>query len=79
MKVIAINASPVMDKGSTAAILTPFLDGMGEAGTEIELFYTKQLDIKPCQGEFKCRIEGKCFQVVPSLSAVVGSFGVSEQ
>jgi multimeric flavodoxin WrbA len=62
MKAIAINASPMMDKGNTAAILNPFLDGMREAGAEIELLYTKQLDIKPCQGEFKCRIEGKCFQ-----------------
>ena len=62
MKAIAINASPMMDKGNTAAILTPFLDGMREAGAEVELFYTKQLDIKPCQGEFKCRITGKCFQ-----------------
>jgi multimeric flavodoxin WrbA len=62
MKAIAINASPMMDKGNTAAILTPFLDGMREAGAEVELFYTKRLDIKPCQGEFKCRIEGKCFQ-----------------
>jgi multimeric flavodoxin WrbA len=62
MKAIAINASPMMDKGNTAAILTPFLDGMREAGAEVELFYTKQLDIKPCQGEFNCRITGKCFQ-----------------
>lgn len=62
MKAIAINASPMMDKGNTAAILIPFLDGMREAGAEVELYYTKQLNIKPCQGEFKCRIEGKCFQ-----------------
>jgi multimeric flavodoxin WrbA len=62
MKAVAINASPMMDKGNTDAILIPFLDGMREAGAEVELYYTKQLDIKPCQGEFKCRIEGKCFQ-----------------
>ncbi len=62
MKALAINASPMMDKGNTAAILIPFLDGMREAGAEVELYYTKQLNIKPCQGEFACRIEGKCFQ-----------------
>lgn len=62
MKAIAINASPMMDKGNTASILIPFLDGMREAGAEVELYYTRQLDIKPCQGEFKCRIDGKCFQ-----------------
>jgi len=62
MKAIAINASPMMGKGNTATILIPFLDGMREAGAEVELYYTKQLNIKPCQGEFNCRITGKCFQ-----------------
>lgn len=32
MKVLAINSSPKMDKGNTAMILTPFLEGMREAG-----------------------------------------------
>ena len=64
MKVIAINSSPNMDKGNTAAILNPFLEGMKEAGTEVEVFYTKKLKIKPCQGEFNCWLKtpGECFQ-----------------
>ncbi len=64
MKVVAINSSPNMDKGNTSLILTPFLDGMKEAGAEVELFYTKKLDINPCQGEFNCwyKTPGKCFQ-----------------
>ena len=64
MKAVAINASPMMDKGNTAAILNPFLDGMREAGVEVGLYYTEQLNIKPCQGEFNCQIKtpGKCFQ-----------------
>jgi len=64
MKVIAINSSPNMDKGNTAAILNPFLDGMRESGAELELYYTKKLKIKPCQGEFNCWLKtpGKCFQ-----------------
>ncbi|HUI70872.1 MAG TPA: flavodoxin family protein [Spirochaetia bacterium] len=64
MKVFAVNASPMMDKGSTAAILAPFLEGMEEAGAEIHVSYTKKLDIKPCQGEFSCQMKtpGKCFQ-----------------
>ncbi len=64
MKVIAINSSPNMDKGSTAAILNPFLDGMRETGAEVELYYTKKLKIEPCQGEFNCwlRTPGECFQ-----------------
>lgn len=64
MKAIAINASLMMDKGNTAAILIPFLDGMIDAGAEVEVYYTKELNIKPCQGEFSCQIKtpGKCFQ-----------------
>jgi len=64
MKVVAINASPRMDKGVIATILSPFMDGMKEAGAEIEILYTKKLDIKPCQGEFGCQMKtpGKCFQ-----------------
>jgi multimeric flavodoxin WrbA len=64
MKAIAINASQMMGKGNTAAILNPFLDGMREAGAEVEVYYTKQLNIQPCQGEFSCQIKtpGKCFQ-----------------
>ena len=64
MKVVAINSSPNMDKGNTAVILNPFIEGMREAGAEVEVFYTKKLKIKPCQGEFNCWLKtpGECFQ-----------------
>ena len=64
LKVFAINSSPNMDKGSTAFILNPFIEGMREAGAEVEVFYTKKLKINPCQGEFNCwKVHpGKCFQ-----------------
>ena len=62
MKVLAFNCSPKMDKGSTALILTPFLDGMREAGATVEIFYTRKLKIRPCSGEFNCwfKSPGKC-------------------
>ena len=64
MKVVAINASPLMDKGNTAAILTPFLDGMREMGADVEVYYTSKLNIKPCKGDYNCQFKtpGKCFQ-----------------
>ncbi len=64
MKVLAFNCSPKMDKGNTALILNPFLEGMREAGAEVELFYTKKLKINPCQGEFNCWLKtpGECWQ-----------------
>jgi multimeric flavodoxin WrbA len=63
MKAIAINSSPLMDKGNTALILTPFLEGIREAGAEVEVFYTKKLHIQPCEGEFICWLKtpGECF------------------
>jgi multimeric flavodoxin WrbA len=64
MKVVAINSSPNMDKGNTALVLGPFLEGMRKAKAEVELFYTKKLKIDPCQGEFNCWLKtpGVCFQ-----------------
>jgi len=52
-----------MDKGNTAMILNPFLEGMKEAGAEVELFYTRKLNINPCTGEFNCWLKtpGECY------------------
>ena len=55
MKVIVINGSPRMEKGYTALILTHFIHGMMDAGSEVELFYTRRLKVKPCTcGEMYC-------------------------
>ena len=64
MKVVAINGSPKMDKGTTALILAPFLEGLRGSGAEVELFYTKKLEINPCHGDFRCSTDtpGECFQ-----------------
>ncbi len=64
MKVVAFNGSPKMEKGDTSLILTPFLDGLKSAGAEVELFYTSNLNINPCRGEYNCwfKTPGRCFQ-----------------
>ncbi len=64
IKVLAFNSSPNMDKGNTALILAPFLEGMREAGAEVELLYTKKLKINPCLGCFNCWLKtpGNCVQ-----------------
>jgi len=55
MKVIAINGSPRMGKGYTALILTPFIRGMMDAGSEVGLFYARRLKIKACTcGQMYC-------------------------
>jgi len=45
-------------------ILNPFLEGMKEAGSQVELFYTRKLNVNPCTGEFNCWLKtpGKCYQ-----------------
>ncbi|MCX6646150.1 MAG: flavodoxin family protein [bacterium] len=57
MKILAINSSPKMDKGSTAMILTPFLDGLKECGGEVEVLYTKKLNVKHCLADYTCWIK----------------------
>ncbi len=53
-----------MERGNTAHVLKPFLEGMAEAGASVELFYAKRLNVKPCLGEFHCWNEepGVCVQ-----------------
>jgi multimeric flavodoxin WrbA len=62
MKALAISSSPSMGKSNTSLILDPLLEGMREVGAETELFYTRKLDVKPCQGEFICwtKTPGTC-------------------
>ena len=62
-KPIAINGSPRMEKGHTAMVLAPFIQGMEDAGSDVELFYASRLNIKPCTcGEMYCwyRVPGEC-------------------
>jgi len=64
MKVLAINCSPAKPEGNTALILNPFLEGIKEAGGQVDLFYSYNLKIKPCLGEYAClfKTPGVCFQ-----------------
>jgi multimeric flavodoxin WrbA len=78
MKVVVINGSPKGDKGNTALILTPFIEGMEEAGAEVRIFYPAKMNIKPCQGEYNCwfKTPGKCFQdddMQEFLSELIGT------
>jgi multimeric flavodoxin WrbA len=52
-----------MDKGYTDLVLTSFIQGMREAGSDIELFHASRLNVKPCAcGEMYCwyRVPGEC-------------------
>ena len=62
MRVLAINCSPKMEKGITFLILNPFLEGMRDAGADLELVHAKTLDIAPCLGRLECFVRGECIQ-----------------
>jgi len=52
-----------MEKGNTALVLTPFIQGMTDAGYDVELFYASRLKVKPCTcGEMHCwnKRPGEC-------------------
>ena len=53
-QVTVINGSPKTEKGNTARVLVPFIEGMREAGAEVELVYSKKMKIRSCIGEFDC-------------------------
>jgi multimeric flavodoxin WrbA len=63
MNVVAVNGSARMDRGYTAMLLGPFLEGIKEAGAQVDLFYAKRLNVNPCTGEFHCWYEkpGECY------------------
>jgi NAD(P)H-dependent FMN reductase len=64
MKVLTINGSPWMNAGNTAMILHPFLEGMRAAGADVEVVYTKNMQINFCQAEYQCQAKepDHCFQ-----------------
>jgi multimeric flavodoxin WrbA len=62
MKVLALNCSPLGSKGKTMLILEPFLQGIHDAGGEVELFHLASLNILYCRGKLECwfKTPGKC-------------------
>lgn len=62
MKAILVNSSPHLNEGLTATIARPFMEGMTDAGAEVEVVYTKKLALGHCTGCFSCwgRTPGEC-------------------
>jgi multimeric flavodoxin WrbA len=59
MKVIGFVASQ-RKAGNTAWVVEQILEGAKEIGAETEVFYSGELDIKPCMGCLACVQSGKC-------------------
>jgi multimeric flavodoxin WrbA len=59
MKVIGFVASQ-RKSGNTAWVVEQILEGAKAGGVETEVFYSSELDIKPCKGCLACVQSGKC-------------------
>jgi multimeric flavodoxin WrbA len=64
MKVLAINCGPTNMEDNTVFILKPFLDGMEDAGAQVDLIDGQRLKVRPCRGDYACIFEtpGICSQ-----------------
>jgi multimeric flavodoxin WrbA len=65
MKVFAVNSSPRSDGESfTAMMLAPLVEGMREAGADVEVVNLREKKIKYCIGCFTCwtKTPGQCVQ-----------------
>jgi multimeric flavodoxin WrbA len=59
---VVINGSPRAERGNTARLLAPFIEGMEAAGATVQLFHAGRMKIKPCSGELDCwdKKPGRC-------------------
>lgn len=64
MKTVVITNNQEADSDHTSWVLTPFQDGMREAGAEIRILHTDRLNINPCSKCKKClyKTPGECYQ-----------------
>ena len=79
-KAVAINGSPRMDKGNTALILNPFIQGMQYGGCSVELFFASKLKVLPCEcGTFRCwrATPGECIYR-DNMSLLIPELKISE-
>ncbi|MBN2229219.1 MAG: flavodoxin family protein [Candidatus Thorarchaeota archaeon] len=64
MKVLVINGSPRRDRAHTGRVLALFVQGIEDAGADVDIIYTRDLNIGDCRGCFNCwgATPGKCIQ-----------------
>ena len=58
-KIVAFVGSP-RKGGNTAAMVSEVVRGAKEAGAEVTVHYLNDMNIRPCQGCFYCRMEANC-------------------
>ena len=59
MKILGFNASP-RKEGNTAWAVNKILEGAKDRGAETQVWYSSDLDIKPCKGCLGCVQGGGC-------------------
>ncbi len=76
---LVINGSPRKERGATGGILSVFVEGMEDAGAEVDIIYSNGLDIGDCRGCFNCwtTTPGKCIQE-DEMTEVLGKIADSD-
>ncbi|WP_018084352.1 flavodoxin family protein [Desulfurispora thermophila] len=79
MKVIGIVGSP-RPEGNTATLVEQVLKGAEQAGAQTAVFHVNKMNIRGCQGCYKCKKQGSCavqddmavlYEQIDSADAVV--------
>jgi hypothetical protein len=62
LKILAFNASPRKETGTTDTLMDLLLSSMSDSGADVEKHYVVDLDIKGCLGCFSCwwKTPGRC-------------------
>ena len=79
MKILAFNASPRKNKGTTDIILNHFLTAAEETGATTKKHYITDLDINGCRGCFNCwtKTPGKCIHR-DDMDWIIPEYGASD-
>lgn len=79
MKILAFNASPRKNKGTTDKLLNHFLEAATEAGATTKKHYITDLDINGCMGCFNCwtKTPGTCIHR-DDMDWIIPEFGASD-
>jgi multimeric flavodoxin WrbA len=79
MKILAFNASPRKNQGTTDIILNHFLEAATEAGATTKKHYITDLNINGCMGCFNCwtKTPGTCIHR-DDMDWIIPEFGASD-
>jgi multimeric flavodoxin WrbA len=77
-KIVLLNGSP-HENGCTSALAGAVVKSAEAAGSAVQMYYLNALNMKGCQGCFKCAVTGRCVQtddMQPIYDAIAEADGI---